>query len=41
VLSGPSGAAQRLGLKRTTLQSKMSRLGITRQEYVGRPNKKS
>lgn len=35
VLSGPKGAAQRLGLKRTTLQSKMHRLNITRQEYLG------
>jgi len=33
VLSGPSGAAHRLGLKRTTLQSKMQRLKITRQDY--------
>ncbi len=33
VLSGPGGAAQRLGLKRTTLQSKMQRLNITRREY--------
>jgi len=33
VLSGPGGAAQRLGLKRTTLQSKMQRLGITRKDY--------
>lgn len=33
VLSGPHGAAQRLGLKRTTLQSKMLRLKITREEY--------
>ena len=30
VLSGPSGAAIKLGMKRTTLQSKMQRLGITR-----------
>lgn len=30
VLSGPSGAAARLGMKRTTLQSKMQKLGITR-----------
>ena len=28
-----SGAARRLGLKRTTLQSKMQRLKITRQDY--------
>jgi formate hydrogenlyase transcriptional activator len=30
VLSGPAGAAARLGLKRTTLQSKMKKLGIAR-----------
>jgi formate hydrogenlyase transcriptional activator len=29
-IGGPSGAAARLGLKRTTLQSKMRKLGITR-----------
>jgi formate hydrogenlyase transcriptional activator len=33
VLSGPDGAARRLGLKRTTLQSKMQRLGIKREDY--------
>jgi formate hydrogenlyase transcriptional activator len=33
VLSGPQGAAQRLGLKRTTLQSKMQRPGIKREDY--------
>jgi formate hydrogenlyase transcriptional activator len=33
VLSGPGGAARRLGLKRTTLQSKMDRLHITRRDY--------
>jgi len=33
VVSGPTGAAARLGLKRTTLQSKMQRLGITRKDY--------
>jgi formate hydrogenlyase transcriptional activator len=33
VLSGPGGAAHRLGLKRTTLQSKMQRLKITRRDY--------
>lgn len=32
-LSGPDGAARRLGLKRTTLQSKMQRLNITRKDY--------
>jgi formate hydrogenlyase transcriptional activator len=30
VLGGPKGAAVRLGLKRTTLQSRMRKLGITR-----------
>ncbi|MDH4301347.1 MAG: Fis family transcriptional regulator, partial [Nitrospira sp.] len=30
VLGGPAGAAVRLGLKRTTLQSKMQKLGIAR-----------
>jgi formate hydrogenlyase transcriptional activator len=33
VISGPTGAARRLGLKRTTLQSKMQRLGITGPDY--------
>ena len=31
VLSGPSGAAARLGLKRSTLQGKMRKLGIGRE----------
>ncbi len=35
VISGPDGAAARLGLKRTTLQSKMQRLKITRRDYTG------
>ena len=30
VLAGPQGAAARLGMKRTTLQSKMQKLGVTR-----------
>ena len=30
MVGGPSGAAARLGIKRTTLQSMMSRLGIER-----------
>lgn len=30
VISGPTGAAAQLGMKRTTLQSKMQRLGIAR-----------
>ena len=33
-LSGPEGAATRLGLKRTTLQYKMQRLGISRTDYL-------
>jgi len=36
MISGPTGAARRLGLKRTTLQSKMQRLGITRRDYSNR-----
>jgi formate hydrogenlyase transcriptional activator len=35
MLSGSRGAAHRLGVKRTTLQSKMKRLGITRKDYTG------
>jgi formate hydrogenlyase transcriptional activator len=31
VIGGPSGAAARLGMKRTTLQSKIQKLGISRQ----------
>jgi formate hydrogenlyase transcriptional activator len=30
IVGGPSGAATRLGMKRTTLQSKMRKLGISR-----------
>jgi formate hydrogenlyase transcriptional activator len=33
LISGPDGAAVRLGLKRTTLQSIMQRLGISRKDY--------
>lgn len=33
VLAGPNGAASRLGLKRTTLQYKIKRLGITRDHW--------
>src|SRR5215813_243454 len=33
VLAGPNGAAYRLGLKRTTLQYKMKKLGITRDHW--------
>ncbi|MGH9594527.1 MAG: helix-turn-helix domain-containing protein, partial [Bryobacteraceae bacterium] len=31
VLAGPHGAAARLGMKRTTLQSRIHKLGISRQ----------
>jgi formate hydrogenlyase transcriptional activator len=31
IISGPNGAAARLGMKRTTLQSKMGKLGIRRK----------
>ncbi len=34
LLSGPIGAAIRLGLKRTTLQYKMQKLGISRLDYM-------
>ena len=33
VIGGPQGGATRLGLKRTTLNSKMRKLGITRRDY--------
>ena len=32
-ISGKEGAAERLGLKRTTLQNKMRRLNITKADY--------
>ena len=35
VIAGSRGAAARLGMKRTTLQSKMQRLGINKEEYAG------
>jgi len=34
LVSGPHGAAAKLGLKRTTLQSKMQKLGISRRDYT-------
>jgi formate hydrogenlyase transcriptional activator len=34
VLAGPRGAALKLGLKRTTLQSKMQKLKIEREDYL-------
>jgi DNA-binding NtrC family response regulator len=36
-LAGRGGAAERLGLKRTTLQRKMSRLNISRSDYEREP----
>ena len=33
VLGGPNGAAARLGIKRTTLQYKIKKLGITRNQW--------
>lgn len=36
LISGPKGAARRLGVKRSTLQSKMHRLGIVREDYSGK-----
>lgn len=34
VLGGPKGAAARLGMKRTTLQSKVNKLAISRPALV-------
>ena len=34
LISGDNGAAARLGLKRTTLNSKMKKLGIERSDYI-------
>jgi len=34
VIGGPGGAAERLGLKRTTLNSKIKKLGIERGDYM-------
>jgi formate hydrogenlyase transcriptional activator len=33
VLAGPRGAAARLGLQRTTLYSRIKKMGISREEY--------
>ncbi|HUX10519.1 MAG TPA: sigma 54-interacting transcriptional regulator [Terriglobia bacterium] len=38
IIGGPNGAAARLGLKRTTLNSKMRKLGITREEISRTPS---
>lgn len=34
VIAGPNGAAARLGVKRTTLNSKLKKLGIEREDYL-------
>ncbi len=34
MIGGPGGAAERLGLKRTTLNSKLKKLGIQREDYA-------
>jgi formate hydrogenlyase transcriptional activator len=34
MIGGTHGAAERLGLKRTTLNSKMKKLGIKRKDYI-------
>jgi PAS domain S-box-containing protein len=34
IIGGAGGAAERLGLKRTTLNSKMKKLGIERSDYI-------
>jgi formate hydrogenlyase transcriptional activator len=34
-ISGKGGAAESLGLKRTTLQNKMRRLGVSKKDYAG------
>ncbi|HEY4051401.1 MAG TPA: sigma 54-interacting transcriptional regulator [Acidobacteriaceae bacterium] len=41
VIGGPSGAAAKLGLKRTTLIGKMQRLGISRPGLQGEPHEYS
>lgn len=34
MIGGPGGAAERLGLKRTTLNSKLKKLGVSREDYT-------
>jgi transcriptional regulator with GAF, ATPase, and Fis domain len=36
-IRGPGGAADRLGLKPTTLETRMAKLGLKRPQTVGRP----
>ena len=38
LIAGPNGAAARLGMKRTTLQSRLQRLGISPHEYRSDPS---
>ena len=38
-MAGCGGAAERLGLKRTTLQRKMSQLNVSRSDYNPEPGK--
>jgi formate hydrogenlyase transcriptional activator len=40
VLAGPWGAAARLGLKRTTLYSRVKKMGISREEYENQQHDK-
>jgi formate hydrogenlyase transcriptional activator len=40
-IAGNNGAAERLGLKRTTLQNKMHRLNVTRADYSPPPRPRS
>ena len=41
VLAGPHGAAARLGMKRTTLASRMEKLGIVRQRGIPSPERQA
>jgi formate hydrogenlyase transcriptional activator len=40
-IAGKNGAAERLGLKRTTLQNKMNRLNVTRADYSPPPRSRA
>lgn len=35
MIGGPEGAAERLGLKRTTLNSKLKKLGVAKRDFLG------
>ena len=41
MIGGSGGAAEKLGLKRTALNSKLRKLGIERSDPVGEPKSKS